>query len=125
MSKTFKVLSPVIRLRRHGGVFVGRNNVEYPIHSKEQYEVLKSLEPVEVQMQLTPSERDEYEAAKPTAVAPKEPAKAPEVAPKAPEAPAAAPVAAPVAPSATASDKAPGNEKKDAAGKDDKSNGDI
>lgn len=124
MAKTFKVLSPVIRLRRHGGVFVGRNNIEYPIQSKEQYEALKTLEPVEVQMQLTADERAEYEAKAEAPVAPKAAKKAVE-APKAPEAPVATPAEAPAATEANAADKAPDEAKEDGVGKDDKANGDF
>ena len=81
---TFKVISPVIRLRRHGGIFKGRNNVDYPIRSAEQYAALVPLEATaDVMIGCTPEERAAYEAQ----LSPKgkESKKAPE-APKAPEA---------------------------------------
>jgi hypothetical protein len=90
---TFKVISPVIRLRRHGGVFKGRNNVDYPIRNAEQFEVLKSLElTADVVISCTPEERAAYEAqlSKPVE-APQAKVEAPKVqkpvqeAPKAPE----------------------------------------
>lgn len=96
MAKTFKVISQVIRLRRHGGVYKGRNNVDYPIRNAEQYEQLVKLEDTaDVMINCTSEERSEYEAQLAKAEKPKEvptaPVKAQPVVPqeptKAPQAP--------------------------------------
>lgn len=105
MPKTFKVISQVIRLRRHGGVYTGRNNVEYPIRDAAQFALLKKLEATgDVQIMCTPEERKEYDAA-----APQEPkVEAPKPAEKPAETPAPTPApeqTAPAAPEASGDDK--------------------
>lgn len=92
MPKTFKVISQVIRMRRHGGIYAGRNNVEYPIRDAAQYACLKELENVgEVQIMCSPEERSEYEASpdEPKKVDAPKPAQKPAEEPKQPEAPKA------------------------------------
>jgi len=80
MPKSFKVISQVIRMRRHGGRYVGRNNVEYPIRDAAQYEKLVELEATgDVQLLCTPEERAEYESDLKQAGNPEAPAQEPKV----------------------------------------------